>query len=138
MTTPLPPFLRFEPGTDFVRLEGSRIGLTHVVRLYAEGMTAEMILLQFPTLSLPLIYKVLAFYLENQAEVDAYVAEDTAELRRQEAECDKEHRAPSLDELRGRFERLYPGRLSNAPDHLVVTAVASEPSDRQGEVSFVP
>jgi uncharacterized protein (DUF433 family) len=102
----LPPFLQYEPGTDFVRLQGHRIGLTHVVRLYDEGMSAEMILLQFPTLSLPLIYKVLAFYLENQAEVDAYVAADTAELQRQEAEFDRTRTTPTLAELRQRFEQL--------------------------------
>jgi uncharacterized protein (DUF433 family) len=104
----LPPFLGLEPGTDFIRLDGHRIGLTHVVRLYGEGLSAEMILLQLPTLSLPLIYKVLAFYLENKAEVDAYVAADTAELRRQEAEFDRTRTTPTLAELRTRFEQLRP------------------------------
>jgi len=102
----LPTFLQYEPGTDFVRLQGHRIGLTHVVRLYDEGMSAEMILLQLPTLSLSLIYKVLAIYLENQAEVDAYVAADTAELQRQDAEFDRTRTTPTLSELRRRFEQL--------------------------------
>ena len=41
-----------------------------------------MLLGFFPTLSLALIHKVIAFYLENQAEVDAYVAHCEAESER--------------------------------------------------------
>jgi hypothetical protein len=33
---------------------------------------------QFPTLALPLIHDVIAFYLQNRAAVDAYFAEYNA------------------------------------------------------------
>jgi len=102
----LPDFLQSEPDTGFIRLTGHRIGLTHVVRLYNEGNSAELISASFPTLPLPLVHKVLAFYLENQAEVDAHVAADTAELRRQEAEADANRKGPTLAELRRRFNSM--------------------------------
>ena len=54
-----------------IRLTGHRIGLLQIVDLYNVGESAEGILCQLPTLSLPLIHKIIAFYLENMAEVDA-------------------------------------------------------------------
>jgi uncharacterized protein (DUF433 family) len=68
-----------------IRLAGHRIGLFHVLHYYHEGYAPEMLACQYPTLSLALIYKVLAWYLENQAEVDAYLAECRAEADRQRA-----------------------------------------------------
>ena len=38
-----------------------------------------MLQLRFPTIPLPLLYKVIAFYLENQVEVDAYCLQRAAE-----------------------------------------------------------
>src|SRR5262245_43629310 len=73
----LPDFLIDHPDGE-IRVTGRRIGLYSVVRLYREGNTAEQIAEELD-LGLALVYKVLAFYLENQAEVDAY----TAELERQ-------------------------------------------------------
>lgn len=97
----LPDFLtQVEYGA--IRLTGHRIGLEHVVQSYNEGYSAEMILCEFPTLPLALIHKVIAFYLENQAEVDAYVAKCEAEIERQRAS------APGIDweELRRKFEAM--------------------------------
>jgi uncharacterized protein (DUF433 family) len=79
----LPDFLIDHPDGE-IRLIGRRIGLYSVVRLYREGNTAEQIAEELD-LGLALVYKTLAFYLENQAEVDAYVDAYTAELERQEA-----------------------------------------------------
>ena len=86
-----------------IRLTGHRIGLFHIVRYYIEGYSPEMLIEQFPTLSLALIHKVIAFYLENRAEVDAYVANYEAELEEQRAAAPK---GPSLAELRRRLESL--------------------------------
>lgn len=74
----LPDILAEEDG--FIRVVGHRIGLQHIVRFYSDGYSVEMLIEQFPTLSLPLIHKLIAFYLENQAEVDAYVARCDAEF----------------------------------------------------------
>ncbi len=63
-----------------IMLKGHRIALHHIVPLYNEGYSAEMLLSRFPTLSLPLIHKVIVFYLENQADVDTYVSVQQAEI----------------------------------------------------------
>ena len=100
----LPDFLREADGE--IRLTGSRISLYHVVDRYTEGYTAEMLREEFPTLAPDLIQKVIAFYHDNKAEVDAYVAEYRAELERQEAATP---RTIDWEELRRRFEAMQRG-----------------------------
>jgi uncharacterized protein (DUF433 family) len=56
-----------------IMVEGHRISLYHVIDKYQSGFTPEQILDEYPTLSLEKINDVLAFYHENQAEVDAYL-----------------------------------------------------------------
>jgi uncharacterized protein (DUF433 family) len=68
-----------------IRLAGHRIDLFHVLWHYNEGYSAEMLREQFPSLSMALIYKVLAFYWENKAEVDAYLVECRQQLAQLEA-----------------------------------------------------
>jgi uncharacterized protein (DUF433 family) len=80
----LPDFLA-QDKYGYIHLTGHRIGLRHVVDLYHEGYTPEMLVDHFPTLSLALIHKILGFYLENQAEVDAYIARCRQEIERQAA-----------------------------------------------------
>src|SRR5262245_36701020 len=96
----LPDFLVKSADGD-IDLAGHRIGLYHVVHRYNEGDSAEMISAYYPTLPLSLVHKVIAFYLENQAEVDAYVAEYAAELAEQESRG----RHVDLSELRRRLSR---------------------------------
>jgi len=78
----LPDFLSRLP-TGEIRLTGSRIGLFHLVHYYNEGCSPEMLVCQYPTLSLALVHKVIAFYLENRTEVDAYVQSCEDEMSRQ-------------------------------------------------------
>ena len=98
----LPDFLTEHSYRD-IRLTGHRIGLFHMVKYYNEGYSPEMLAEQFPTLELALIHKVIAFYLENRAEVDVYVANYDAELEQQRAAAPQ---GPSLAELRRRLESL--------------------------------
>jgi uncharacterized protein (DUF433 family) len=98
----LPEFLN-EDGSGSIRVSEHRISLEHFVHFYNQGYSAEMLLGQFPTLSLPLIHKVIAFYLENQAAVDTYVSSFQSDVDR--------HRAaspvfPDLQELRRRAATL--------------------------------
>jgi uncharacterized protein (DUF433 family) len=102
MAMTLPDFLTADELGD-IRLKGHRIGLAHVVRVYNEGYCAEMIAIEYPTLSLALIHKTIAFYLENQEEVDAYVAATDADLKKQAAAA---RRGPDLAELRRRFAQM--------------------------------
>jgi len=67
-------------------MTGHRIGIYTVVRVYKEGLSAEQITEEFPSLPLDLVKKVLAYYQENRVEVDAYVDAYRAELQRQEAD----------------------------------------------------
>lgn len=101
----LPDFLQREDG-GYIRLTGHRIGLVSIVPLYNEGFSPEMLAGYFPTLPLALIHKVIAFYLENRDEVDAYVAQERAELDRQEREGRKSQATPGLVELRQRMQAL--------------------------------
>jgi len=82
-----------------IRLTGHRIDLFHFVDFYNEGYSAEMLLGLFPTLNLALIHKVIAFYLENRAEVDTYVARCEAEIERHQATTPP---APTIAELKSR------------------------------------
>jgi uncharacterized protein (DUF433 family) len=68
----LPDFLT-QDSHGYIHLAGHRIGLRHVMEFYRDRYTPEMLHEQFPTVPLPLIHKVIAFYLANQAEVDAYI-----------------------------------------------------------------
>ena len=95
----LPDFLT-QDADGFIRFSGHRIGLHHAVRLYKEGYSAEMLAEHYPTLPLPLLHRMVAFYLDNQAEVDAYLAREEAEFEAQSAAS----QGPTLAELRQRLE----------------------------------
>jgi hypothetical protein len=64
-----------------------------------------MIQAHFPTLSLALIHKVIAFYLENRAEVDAYVQQSHDAVDRQ---AKAPQVGPDASELRRRMDALRP------------------------------
>ena len=97
----LPEFLREAPYGEIL-LTGSRIGLYHVVTYHNFGESAEQLAERWDTLSLDLIKNVLAFYQENRAEVDTYVAAEQAAIDKQRAET------PKIDwaALRRRFEEM--------------------------------
>ncbi|MEI8164884.1 MAG: DUF433 domain-containing protein [Chloroflexales bacterium] len=60
-----------------VRVSGTRVPLETVVRAFHQGATPEEIVQDFPTVTLPQVYAVLAYYLAHRTEVEAYVAERT-------------------------------------------------------------
>ncbi|MEX0803138.1 MAG: DUF433 domain-containing protein [Pirellulales bacterium] len=99
----LPEFLTQAQDGE-IRLSGHRIGLYHLVLHYNEGESAEMLACRYPTVPLALVHKVLAFYLDNQAEVDAYVASCSAKM-------DEERQGAQpfdWDALRRRLESQQP------------------------------
>ncbi len=95
-----PDYLTREPD-GFIHLTDHRIGLVDIVTFYNEGYSAEMLINQFPTLRLALIHKLIAFYLENRQDVDAYAAECEAASNASRAATPK---GPDADELTGRLE----------------------------------
>ena len=100
----LPDFLVTADGE--VRLKGHRIPLVLIAKLYNEGHSVEMIAAELPTLPLSLIHKVVAFYLDHQAEVDVLVAAHDREIDRLEAESHARPAIPTLAELRKRLESI--------------------------------
>jgi uncharacterized protein (DUF433 family) len=74
-----PPLYEVEGGT--IRVTGTRVSLDSVVWAFNQGGTAEEIVQKFPTLKLVDVYAVIAYYLRNRVDVDAYLA-----LREREGE----------------------------------------------------
>lgn len=66
-----PPLVRDPDGV--VRVGGTRVTLDTVVEAFHEGLTAEAIVEQYPSLRLGEVYSVLGYYLRHQIEVDAYL-----------------------------------------------------------------
>ena len=96
----LPAFLTMWPYGEIV-LTGHRIGLYHVIAYHKEGLSAEQLHEQYPSLPLDLIHQVLAFYRENQTEVDAYVAHEQEEIDRLRATTPRVY---TLEELQRRYD----------------------------------
>jgi uncharacterized protein (DUF433 family) len=100
----LPDFLT-EDRYGFIQFTGHRTGLRHVIDLYNDHYTPEMLHDHFPTLALALIHKAIAFYLENTAEVDAYIQRSRDTLKRQAAAPSP---GPDAAELRRRMAAQQP------------------------------
>ena len=66
-----------------IHVTGHRIGLQDVVFYYNEGSSPEALQEAFPTLTLALIHKLIAFYLEHPVDVDAYISTCEREVERQ-------------------------------------------------------
>jgi uncharacterized protein (DUF433 family) len=54
---------------------GTRVSLDSLVYLFLEGVSAESMVDSYPALTLEQVHGALAFYLGNQKEIDAYLAE---------------------------------------------------------------
>jgi Protein of unknown function (DUF433) len=63
------------------------VSLDSLVYLFREGMSAKSMVESYPALSLEQVHGALAFYLANQAEIDAYLLEGqgAAELHHQQS-----------------------------------------------------
>ena len=81
----LPEFL-VEGLDGEILITGHRITLYHFIDGYWESHSAEKLQELYPTLDLDLIQKIITFYLQNKAEVHAYVAREKAEIERQRLE----------------------------------------------------
>jgi uncharacterized protein (DUF433 family) len=99
----LPEFLTHSPDGE-IRLTSHRIGLLHLVQHYNDGDSAEMLAARYPTLPLALVHHVIAFYLDNQSDVDAYVAACASAINQQQQSA-----TPlDLNALRGRLSAGQP------------------------------
>jgi uncharacterized protein (DUF433 family) len=57
------------------RVGGTRVTLDTIVAAFRDGMTAEAIVEQYPSLALADVYLVIGYFLSHQGEVDAYLAD---------------------------------------------------------------
>jgi uncharacterized protein (DUF433 family) len=57
------------------RVGETRVSLDSIVYLFREGMSAESMVESYPALTLEQVHGALAYYLANQAGIDAYLAE---------------------------------------------------------------
>ena len=57
------------------RVGHTRVSLDSLVYLFREGMSAESMVENYPALTLEQVHGALAFYLANQTEIDAYLAD---------------------------------------------------------------
>jgi uncharacterized protein (DUF433 family) len=93
-----------------VRVGGTRVTLDVIIGAFSRGATAEEIVQQYPALELADVYATIAYYLNNQAEVDVYLAQRqrNADVLRVEieAKCD----------TRGIRERLLARRAAKRTD----------------------
>ena len=97
--TEAPPLT--EDATGALRVGNSRVLLEIVVRTFQDGATPETIVQRYPTLALPDVYAVLAYYLRHPKEVEEYLArrEQKAEEVRQRIESQQ----GDLSEIRARL-----------------------------------
>jgi len=88
-TTPIP---LVSDSDGVLRVGTSRVTLDTLVAAFREGLTAEGIVEQYPSLELGDVYSVIGYYLHHQDEVDAYLRERqrlAGEVRREnEAQFD--------------------------------------------------
>lgn len=58
-----------------LRVGLTRVTLDTVVYAFRDGLTAEEIVHQYPSLALGDVYSVIGYYIKRQKEVDAYLQE---------------------------------------------------------------
>jgi uncharacterized protein (DUF433 family) len=95
----LPEYLT-QDSDGYIHVTAHRIGLHDFVHFYNEGYSPEALCDTFPTLSLALVHKVIAYYLEHSQDVNAYIEECETQIERQRSNAPE---GPSLAELRRRF-----------------------------------
>jgi uncharacterized protein (DUF433 family) len=76
-----------------IRVKGTRLTLDSIIVAFKLGATPPEITEQFPIISLADVYTVLGYYLNNQAEIEAYLAERQAKAdeTRQKIEAKFDH-----------------------------------------------
>jgi uncharacterized protein (DUF433 family) len=94
----------FEDKQGALRVGQSDVSLDSVVIAYQEGLTAEAIQEQYPTLTLEEVYGAIAFYLANREEVHRYLEKQDRrweQLRKKLAE----NPSPVVERLRAMRSR---------------------------------
>jgi uncharacterized protein (DUF433 family) len=91
---------------DDIRLKGHRIGIETILFDYRDGLTAEEIVLRYPSVALEAVYATITYYLHNRARLDAYLRaaeQHEADMRREQ----DRHPSRAVKRLRELAEARY-------------------------------
>ena len=92
MTYPVSSYI--DEREDNLYIAESRVSLDSVIIRFQMGASPEKIIQSFPTLELSQVYGAIAYYLENEASIREYVAQNERELER--AAVPLSHSDPAL------------------------------------------
>ena len=91
------------------RVGGTRVSLDSLVYLFREGMSVESMVESYPALTMEDVHGALAFYLANENEIEAYLAEGERIAESQHTRS-REVNAELIAKLRrARHENQIPG-----------------------------
>ena len=68
------PLIMDADADGVMRVANTRVTLDTIVAAFQDGLAAEEIAQQYPSLRLGEVYAAIGYYLCNQADVDAYLA----------------------------------------------------------------
>jgi uncharacterized protein (DUF433 family) len=71
-----------------LRVVGTRVPLHYLVYEYRQGASAEEIATRFPSLTLPQVHTLLAYYLANKKMVDEYVRQQQEKAKELQEEIE--------------------------------------------------
>jgi uncharacterized protein (DUF433 family) len=94
---------------DGLYVAGSRVSLDSVVINYRKGSSPAEIVESFPTLKLWQVFGALAYYLEHELVIGAYIAEGECKFERARERCWAD---PKMAALRSRLEAARHEMLS--------------------------
>jgi uncharacterized protein (DUF433 family) len=92
-------------------IRGTRVSLDSIVHAFKRGAAPETIRRSFPLLSLEEVYGAITFYLQHEAEINAFLQRSEAELDAQ-AEVRRQQFKDRQPEL---YERIAHARQENEP-----------------------
>jgi len=79
-----------------LRVGKTRVSLDSVIAAFNEGSTSEEIVQQYDVLSLADVYAVIGYYLENQSEIDSYLAERRTQREQLRRELEARHQPQGI------------------------------------------
>jgi uncharacterized protein (DUF433 family) len=88
-TTQTIPLVRHESGV--IRVGGTRVSLDSVLYAFLDGSTPEEIVQQYPSLRLADVYTIIAYYLQNRAELDGYLSDRKEQRAKLHKELELRH-----------------------------------------------
>ena len=88
VTKPVPLHL---DARGVLRVGGTRVSLDSVIAVFRDGATPEEIVQQYDALSLADVYAVISYYLENQSNIDSYLAARRSQREQLRQEVETHH-----------------------------------------------